>query len=498
MTAHRTRPASLSPFAWAPVGAISAAGIVFHLATASLYGLHRDEYYYLAAGRHLAWGYVDQPPVTPMLYRLAESVFGTSMLGLHVFPALIGALTVFLAVLLAREMGGGPVAQTMTATVAATAPLFVATSRFLSTVTVDIAVWCAATLLVVRILRSANVRLWIAVGAVVGLGLMNKATVVVWVLAMGAGIVLSPSRRLLWSGWLFAGGLVALTLVAPNLAWQASHHWASVEFAGALRHRTGAENLALFVPFQLVLPTAAGVVLWFVGLRWMVRSPDGAVYAPIGIAFVVVIVVCFVSEGKAYYVGSMYLPIIAAGTVAVESSWPHARRQRLTVVAVGLAALTLPFVTPVFPERALRVVAVQSVNHDLGAMLGWRRVAQRLGEVEASLPSASRPHAVILTATYSEAGVVDYWRSTYHLGPAISGHNGYWWWGWGPAGDGPIVTDGLSPALLRTLFADVHVVGAMGGHGALLDSEEQGAPIAVCSHPLLPWSQLWPRIRRYA
>ena len=498
VSARRSVPEALVPLAWARVGSIAVAGIAFHLATASMYGLHRDEYYYLAAGRHLAWGYVDQPPVTPLLYRLAASLLGTSTLGLHVFPALIGAVTVVLASMVAREMGGGAAAQAMTAAVAASAPLFVATGRFLSTVTVDIAVWCAATLLVARLLRSADVRLWLAVGAVVGVGLMNKWTVAIWVLAMGAAMLLSPARGLLRSGWLIAGALVALASVAPNLAWQASHHWASVEFAGALRHRTGAENLALFLPFQLVLPTAAGVLLWSVGLRWMVRSPIGAVYAPIGIAFVVVLVVCFSSEAKAYYAGSMYLPIIAAGAVAVESSWPDAARGRLTVALLVLAALTLPFVTPVLPERSLRAVALHSVNHDLGAMLGWQGVARRLGEVQASLPPASAPSAVILTGTYSEAGAVDYWRTTYHLGPAISGHNGYWWWGWGPAGDGPIITDGLSPALLRTMFADVHVVGAMRGRGDLLDAEEAGAPIAVCWHPLVPWPQLWPRLRRYA
>lgn len=153
LTSDRTHPEALVRLASTPVGIIALAGTVFHLATASLYGLHRAEYYYLAAGRHLAWGYVDQPPVTPMLYRVSESLFGTSILGLHVLPALIGALTVVLAALLAREMGGASSAQAMTATVAATAPLFVATDRFLSTVTVDIAVWCGATLLVARILR---------------------------------------------------------------------------------------------------------------------------------------------------------------------------------------------------------------------------------------------------------------------------------------------------------------------------------------------------------
>ncbi|GAC1601393.1 MAG: hypothetical protein NVS3B21_28990 [Acidimicrobiales bacterium] len=223
LTSERTRPEALVRLASRPVAIIALAGVVFHVATAPMYGLHRDEYYYLAAGRHPAWGYVDQPPVTPMLYRLSESLFGTSIVGLHVLPALIGALTVVLAALAAREMGGGSTAQAMTATVAATAPLFMATSRFLSTVTVDIAVWCGATFLVVRILRSANARLWIAVGAVVGFGLMNKSTVVVWVIAMGVGMVLSPSRRLLRSGWLVAGGLVTLFVDVQEVGTMGGH-----------------------------------------------------------------------------------------------------------------------------------------------------------------------------------------------------------------------------------------------------------------------------------
>src|SRR4051812_3103870 len=170
--AQRTGRVELPALAGRLVMALAAAKVAFHLATATVWGFHRDEFYYLAGGRRLAWGYVDHPPLTPFLYRVGETLFGDSRFGLHVIPALFGGAIVVMGALLARELGGGRRAQLLTMLVAALGPLFLTTSHFLGTVTPELLAWSAATWLVIRIVRTGDLHLWPAVGAVVGLGLM--------------------------------------------------------------------------------------------------------------------------------------------------------------------------------------------------------------------------------------------------------------------------------------------------------------------------------------
>lgn len=489
---------SLPPLALGWVVALSVTKVAFHLATSAMYGLHRDEFYYLAAGQHPALGYVDQPSVTPLLYRLSAEVFGVSTVGLHVLPALAGGALVVLAALLARELGGGRVAQGLAGLVALVAPLYLTPAHFLSTVTVDLLAWALASWLVIRLVRTGDTRLWIALGLVVGIGLENKHTMALWCLGVAAGLLATPERRLLVSPWLSGGVALAAACFVPNLVWQAEHHWASVEFISHLRQRVGTLNLVEFLPTQLGLVTVVGPVIWILGLRWMLRPGDGQRHRWLPLAYLAVLTVVLASSGKGYYVGSLYLPLVAAGAVVIERSWDRRNQRRLAIAVAATGAAMAPLFTPILPASALGVVPLATVNPDLGAMLGWRHVVTEIAAVYRSLPASQRANAVILTDYYSEAGALNYWRGSLGLPPAISGHNNYWWWGWGHASQSATtIAVGLPGARLAPYFARVERVATLGDDHIQIDPLEKGQPIWVCTGQRVPWAALWPHLRLY-
>src|SRR4051812_11124710 len=213
---------------------VAAIVVAFHLATAAIYSYHRDELYYLASGRRLAWGYVDHPPLTPFLYRISDILFGSSQFGLRIVPAFLHGGLVVMTALLARELGADARGQVVAAIAAAIAPMLLTTGHFLTTVTPEVLAWSAITLFVVRILNGGDPRLWVVVGVVVGLGFLDKWTTGFLIVGLAAGLLLVPERTVLRTPWLLAGIALALAIWAPNLVWQARHGWPQFEVARGL------------------------------------------------------------------------------------------------------------------------------------------------------------------------------------------------------------------------------------------------------------------------
>lgn len=490
---------SLPPLDRLGVVGIATVKLAFHLATADLYGLHRDEFYYLAAGRHLAFGYVDQPPLTPLLYRGWSALFGASQYSLHSLAALLSVPMVVLAALLARELGGGRSAQRMAMTVAATGTVFATTFHFVSTVTLDLLFWAAATWLVVRLMRTGNVRLWVPIGAVVGLGFENKHTIVFWMIATAAGLLLTPQRRLLFTPWLAAGLLIAAVLAAPNVAWQATHDWASLSFYSALRARVGLQNLASYWPEQFGLMTPVGTVLVIGGLIALLHDESLRRYRSVAWTFALVVAAFFATSGKGYYPAGIYMPVVAAGAVVVERSWTPSRRRRLLTGIVATGLLLAPVFTPIVPESTAVDLGFTTANPDLGAMMGWHQIVTQMAGVYRQLPPAEQTSAVFLTRDYSEASALAYWRNQEHIPAAISGHNNEWWWGWAPAARADtVIAVGLSRTELRRWFGSITPAGTLTAAQGPIDPDQVGLPIWICQDRLAPWPTIWPALRLYA
>ena len=407
--------------------------LVFHVALSGRYGFHRDELYYVTAGRHPAAGYVDQPPFVPLLARGVTAVFGERLWPLRTLAGFGHAVLVVIAGRLAREFGGGRWAVGIAALATAVAPVFVATGGMFQTVVFDQLWWALALLLVVRLQGGADPRLWLVVGAVVGLGLETK-----WTMALlGIGLVVgyaavADGRSVLRSPLPWLGVAVALVLWLPNLVWQAANDWPTLEFTRNNNAIVRAEEGRIgLVAEQLLLPGPVAVPLAIAGLVWCWRRSR---WRALAFAVVTVFAVLLVVGGKAYYLAPFFVLLFAAGAVAAESWATRATaggRRRLVPVAVALGGLlALPVVAPVAPETTY-VTHLHDVNDETGEQLGWPELADQVASVYRGLPARERHRARIVTASYGEAAALDVYGPERGVprGTVLSAHNSYvdWW-----------------------------------------------------------------------
>ena len=330
---------SLPPLAWAVAGL----HVLLHVATNGRYGIFRDEFYYLACADHLAWGYVDHPPLSIALLALQRAFLGDSVHAIRVLPALAGAALILLAAVLARELGGGRFAQGLAALSIAIVPQYLVITGFYSMNAIDLLVWAAAALVVVRIVKTDDDRLWLWLGALLGLGLLNKISPLFFATGLGAGVLLTPLRSHLTRPRLWLGGLLAGALFLPHVLWQMANGWPTLEFIrNATRYKNAEFSVAQFAGAQLseIHPFLAPVVLG--GLAWLFAHREGRRFRVLGILYVTVFLVMALQKSKPYYLGPAYPMVLAAGAVAFEG-WTGGRawagRARFALIAYSFSAV---------------------------------------------------------------------------------------------------------------------------------------------------------------
>jgi hypothetical protein len=490
----------IPPLAVNPVLWIAGAFVTLELAVSARYGFHRDELYFLACARHLAWGYVDQPPFVPAVAWVSTHLFGTSAVSVRVFPALAGGLSVVITAAMARELGGGRRAQVLAAAAAATSPQVVATFHLLSTASFDLMFWSAITFLTLRLLRTGNERLWVAVGAVAGLGLLNKWTVAFLLAGLVVALLAGDRRRMLSTGWFWAGAALALVIWLPNLDWNARHDWAAL----SMMHSLHSENSSLgasigFIPSQLIVVGPVLIVFWVAGLRRLMRTPFAR---PLGLVYLVLLALFTLIGAKSYYLGGLYFVLFAAGGAWAEEridsrGQPHGMRRWLALMLGGLL-ISLPLALPVLPEATLARGSTEGqINKDLSATVGWPRFVRQIAQVSADLPPEQRLSVVVFTGDYGAAGAIDLYGGRYGLPHAISGHNNYWWWGPAGARDGAtVIAVDLPRSYLLTIFSNVTPASTVTTPHDVW-TEERGDPIWICTGQKVTWAKAWPAARHY-
>jgi 4-amino-4-deoxy-L-arabinose transferase-like glycosyltransferase len=457
------------------------------VAVAGRYGWHRDELYFREAGRHLAWGYVDQPPFTPFVARVADIVAPDNLVVLRLMPALAGVATVVLGALIVRESGGCRRAQVAAAAATATAGFVVGSGHLLSTATFDLAAWMAVLWLVTRLLRTGDPRWWVAIGAVAGVAMLNKNLVLVLLAALVAALVVERRRDLLVTRWAVAGGAVALAIAAPHLIWQATNGWPQFEMARALSERLGGENRTMLLPQQILLVGVLALWLWPAGVRWLAHDADGRRFRPLLWAWPIGLAVVFVTGGRPYYAVPLSLVVALAGVRAlgdraVTLAWP---------LAIS-ALVAVPLALPVLPVSTARITG--AVNDTTGETIGWPELTAQVAAVVHDLPDRERDHIVILTASYGEAGAVDRFGPVLGLPSAYSAHNGYVEFRRPDDDHATVVAVRYEPEDLAPYFGRCAQVARVDNSQGV-DNEAQGTPIVVCRGLRDPWSETWPRLR---
>ena len=476
---------------------LAVAGVMFAglMAVSSAYGFHGDEMYFVVAGQHPAFGYVDQPPLTPLLSAASVALFGVSPTTIRLLPALEMAIVVILVALIARDLGGSRRAQVLAAITAALSG-YLGAGHLDTTTEPDLLAWAIVLWLLVKLLAGRDRRLWLAVGAVAGIGLENKDTLLFLGAGLAVGLVLARRWDVVRSPWAWAAIGIALLLWAPNLVWQATNGWPQLTMARAIS-QYAADNRAQIVPLLWLFTGPLLFPLSAAGLLWVLWTKAAAPWRPIGIAALIALALVVVSGGKAYYSIGIASVLMAAGAILLDR-WlarGHFRFKAasFTTAAVLSGALIAYLTLPILPLATYATTSLPATVPDTANEVGWPQFVTTVEGVVAGLPTDERAHAVILTNDYSEASPLELLGTG--LPPVYSGHNSFWSWGPPPADRTVVVHVGdWRPADWSQFFVGCHVVAYV-DNGLGITNGEQGTAVSVCTGLRAPWTTLWPDLR---
>jgi hypothetical protein len=486
------------------IAIIAAAAFGIEMAVSARYGYVRDELYFLAAGHHPAFGYVDQPPLTPLIARLSALLSGNTLVGLRVVPALGLAALVVLTAAMSRLLGAGRAGQLLAALAAATCAEYLGAMHELTTTMPDFVFWAVTLYLVMRLLISRDPRWWLAIGGCAGVASEAKWDIAFLAAALAAGFLATDARRLLRSRYLLAGCVIAAALAAPDVIWQAAHGWPSIDVFRTLQDQAG-HNRATYWLAQVLFTGPVLAPVWVTGAIWSVRSEAARRFRPVGIACVFAVVLQFVLGGKAYYPGAAYTFLLAAGCVPLErwlatrkpGPWKITPAARIGAAMLVAGVIAAPIALPVLPARALATVPLQKINYDLAETIGWPQEVALMAREYHALPPGQRAATTILAGNYGEAGALGRYGPGDGLPTAFSGANNFWYWGPPPARDRSAIAINVDPALLRRLFTTVRPV-AVFRNGLDVSDDEQGAVIYRATGLRTSWAVAWPLLRDFS
>ena len=394
---------------------LGAARLALHVLTNHQYGFHRDELAMLDDANYLAWGYIAYPPFTAFIGRLALELFGPVLTGVRLLSALAQSIAMVLTGLMARELGGKILAQVVAALAAGIAPMALIMGAMFQYISFDYLWWVLIAYLIIRMLKSDDPRWWPGIGAAIGLGMMTKYTIAIFVAGIVAGVLLTSSRRHLKSPWLWIGAALSILIWLPNLVWQIQNNFISLRFLADIHARDIAIGRADgFLPMQLfVSANPFTLPLWIWGLYFYFLSPAGARYRLLGWMYLVPLVLMFAMQGRFYYLAPAYPMLLAAGAVAAVQ-WFRKLPERRSRLAQGVlwgsltagAVLGGLLMLPIAPVNSPVWNMTSEVHDNFVEQIGWPDLVAKVSDIYAGLPAEEKAATGILTGNYGEAGAI--------------------------------------------------------------------------------------------
>jgi len=495
---------------------IALAKLLFHIYFNNRYGYFRDEFDYIACAKHLAWGYVDQPPLVPFLARISLLVLGDSLRAIRFLPALASSLLVVQTAYIAREFGGRQFALLLSAITIVVAPQYLSNGSLLGTNCLEPNLWMGCAYFAILAVNRKDPRYWLWFGIVAGLGLQEKYSIAVFGFGVVIGLLLCAQRRFFLNRWIWLGGLAALLIFLPNLLWNLHYDWPFVQLMRNIR----ADGRDVVLPagqyfFQqtlLVNPLTAPI--WLTGLLALLVSARLKPFRFLGWCYLVCYAVFFALHGKNYYLAPIYPMLLAAGAVVIDSALTCPKlkwlKPAIAVVLLVNGAYLTPIVVPVLSPGAFInymkhlpfKLPVMEHSHARASLpqwysdqFGWEEIVAETAEAWNRIPASERGDCAIFAQDYGQAGAIDFLGRKYGLPPALSGHQT--WFLWGPrgySGDCMIVLDD-NRERLEQLFQHVEYVGASADNPYAL---ERDIDVFICKGAKFgTLAELWPSLKHW-
>lgn len=480
------------------------------------YGYFRDEFDYISCGDHLAWGYVDQPPLIPFLARISRALLGDSLRAIRFVPALASSLLVIQAAVLARELGGRAFAMLLSAVTIVIAPQYLSNGSLLTTNCLEPNLWMGCAYFAILAVKRNDPRQWLGFGVIAGIGLEEKYTIALFCFAIVAGLLLTAERRLLFNRWAVLGGVAAFLIFLPNIVWNIHYDWPFLQLMRNIRaeHRDVVLGPLDYFVQETLLTHPLTAPIWIAGLValfvWAPLKP----YRFLGWAFVISYGVLFALHGKVYYLAPVYPMVLAGGAVLIDSALSRPRlgwlKPAIAVILLAAGAWLAPIVVPVLSPDGFLAYAktlpfklpVMEHSHERAALpqwyadqFGWQEIVAETAVAYNRLAPSERADCGLFAQDYGQAGAIDFLGRRYGLPKSLSGHQT--WWLWGPrgySGNCMIVLDDRREVLLR-FWELVEYVGTSADNSYALEKE---IPVFICRRAKFgTLAAVWPRLKKW-
>ncbi|HEX2913809.1 MAG TPA: glycosyltransferase family 39 protein [Chloroflexia bacterium] len=484
------------------IGLLALLNLILHLIFNGNYSFFRDELSYLEDARRLDWGFVDHPWLTPLIGSLAHLLFGDSVWGLRLFPALATSGVIFLTGLTVRELGGGRFAQGLAALAVLVSPIFLGFGVLFQSAPFEQLLWTGACYFMVKILKRDDPKWWPWVGLLIGLSANNKYSIFFFVFGLGLALLLTPARKYLLTRWFWLGALLGLLILLPNLIWQIQHNFVSFDYTRSINARDVSIGRADgFLPEQFwMITNLFAVPIWLVGLYYFIFKEKR--YRALGLQFLIVLAVFIVMRGRSYYLSPAY-PVLLAGGAYLWEKWLANRRviKPLWLSALALTGLLfVPATLPVFPVGSDGFKSASGVNDTFKEMVGWEELVAETANIYRGLSPQEQANTAILANNYGEAGAIDLYGPAYGLPQAISPVNSYYYWSQNRLKATTYIVLGSRPEDATELSAScgkLEQIVPRFANRYNVKNEESHYSIYLCRNPKISLEQAWPSLKRY-
>ncbi len=495
---------------------ISLAKLLFHIYFNNRYGYFRDEFDYISCGDHLAWGYVDQPPLIPFLIHICREVLGDSLRSIRFIPALASSLLVVQTAVITRELGGRRFAILLSAVTIVIAPQYLSNGSLLGTNCLEPNLWMGCAYFAILAIKRADPRNWLWFGLIAGLGMEEKYSIAVFGLGVVCGLLLTEQRRAFFNKWIWLGGLAAFLVFLPNLLWNIHYHWPFLQLMSAIKAEgrdVVLPSLQYFVQ-QTLLVHPFTAPIWITGLIAFLFSARMKNYRVLGWSYLATYTVLFVLHGKNYYLAPIYPMLLAAGAIviaaAIERSHQTWMKPTIFVLLISGGAYFAPVVVPVLsPAHFIAYMnylpmklPVMEHSHARAILpqwysdqFGWEEIVAEAAQAWNQIPPVERADCGIFAQDYGQAGAIDFLGRRYGLPPALSGHQTYFLWGpRGYSGKCMIVLDDTRETL-EQLWEHVDYVGTSAHNPYALEGD---IDVFICWGPKFgTLADIWPKVKKW-
>jgi hypothetical protein len=498
----KTVKAQFTNYYWLVASLFMISKLMVHLLTNTRYELLRDEMLYFNMGEHLSWGYATVPPVTGLLAFLMKSLFGFSVFGIRLFQAVMGTVSLFFITLTVRDLGGGIKALVIAATTYLLCTGILLANTLFTPNAFEELIWLTATWMIFRLVRDNNPKLWLSLAVILGIGFLNKYSVVFFIAGFFIAFLIEGKFRLFLSKYFLAAIFIGLTIITPNILWQYEHAWPVKIHMSELKE--GQLDLLGYSGFlvSLLAFSQGALLIWIAGLVLLFCLKPEKQYRYLGTASLAIILMFLIMKGKGYYLLGLLPFLFAFAGYAMERLMNGKFRWLMWSIfslSVLFSLAALPSGVPLlsfekydsyvqFTRRFIIHPLMQWDNgedHDFpqaySDMTGWSELTGYVAKAYYSLAEEEREKCTIYCErSYGYAGAVYFYGKKYGLPPPVTFHESYTFWAPDSIPSGPMIYIFRNYKNIEKLYSDIIEVGSVDDPYF----REKGLKVYLCQSPL--------------